>query len=1235
MANMEQYIFNVDADTGKAVAKLKEINSLMNTIEGVRNKGADDYFTTTQKDMDKNMRSMTKLTQLYREMDRDLASIQQKMRDVSGVSAPKNATSEQRKEIQRLKAAATDQAQAAMQQQEQLQEAYSKTLIQFREMASFQQNYSKNFKHKFNSKDLFNLPEDDFTRAKNIMQAMSSEADGVSSKLDTVKAKIQEVNKLERRTESLSRRAEASKYMSHQQAASFRKDYSRATQGYTEERDINLNEMTRIGQERTKLSSNIKKIELNENASQEDIDRKIAFQQTIESMDKEMEARMELNRVLDRTIANMKEYGNRVTKDNGVEVKPERGTTRGMMYERAPAIGLAIMGAVGGSMGALYSKGGSVNESMRDDTIAIGQQTETAGADWRYSIRDNAFEMGLSEKLGMSGQDMLAFQQNYMSNEGFNGMADLNSAAKNQAIFSRTTGVGTDDTQEFFNSVFSSGAVSGDQVKDIQNAFIGAIKASGMEGREKDQLKALQGLLDGVSRGRTLDNQDVMNVMGMQSVLAQSGVRSLSGEQGGQLLSQLNEGIRQGFADPMTRLAFGQGSQYQGLEGRNALREKMDKGISDPDNVNNIGRIAESYSNSEAGQNEVFASFVQERLGTDITAEQAKGMMDLYRNDSLTEENIGKVLQSDQTTGKGIGDEKLSQYQDSKEALANQSEATTEKQAANINDFGDAIRVANAAMGGLPAPVYAAIIAIGAFTAAVAASTASFAGSGMLRGLMGKRMGKGPNGVPTPTGTNLKGGGFFGGLKNKVGGWFGRGGGPSGGAGGAGAAVAGGAGAAAVGAGVEGAAGAAAGGAGAAGGAAAGAGKGVMGKLGSLGKGAGGLLGKALLPVGIIAGVGSVVTADKGEKAEAAGSAAGGILGGMGAGAAAGAALGSVVPGIGNVVGGIGGGIVGGIAGSKVGGWIGGLFGGDDEAEAAEKVKKPKEEKETSVEKQLEKENNNTKDRAENKRGDNIAQERENLKIYEDLLNRADALLSQARMQNGIFGSEASNSANGSVANGGPLVGGDNSEKVYNFLKEQGFSPEAAAGVMGNLQQESGMDPNAVNPTSGAFGIGQWLGGRKKNLEAYAQSKGTKSNDLQTQLEFLMKELEGGDPTTSSILKKNGGLSGLKNASTKNATNWFEQAFERSGGSAMGKRQDYANSFYNQYGTGAQAANSSKARTASSDVKVNSTITVNVKGDEKVSDKVKDNNDLKKVANNIQNKIYGSMGFYAQETRRV
>ncbi len=59
------------------------------------------------------------------------------------------------------------------------------------------------------------------------------------------------------------------------------------------------------------------------------------------------------------------------------------------------------------------------------------------------------------------------------------------------------------------------------------------------------------------------------------------------------------------------------------------------------------------------------------------------------------------------------------------------------------------------------------------------------------------------------------------------------------------------------------------------------------------------------------------------------------------------------------------------------------------------------------------------------------------------------------------------------------VSGANNKEKVWNFLIDRGLSPEQAAGVMGNLQQESGFDPLAQNPSSGAWGLAQWYGSRK------------------------------------------------------------------------------------------------------------------------------------------------------------
>ncbi|MGG3892003.1 phage tail tape measure protein [Metabacillus fastidiosus] len=153
---------------------------------------------------------------------------------------------------------------------------------------------------------------------------------------------------------------------------------------------------------------------------------------------------------------------------------------------------------------------------------------------------------------------------------------------------------------------------------------------------------------------------------------------------------------------------------------------------------------------------------------------------------------------------------------------------------------------------------------------------------------------------------------------------------------------------------------------------------------------------------------------------------------------------------------------------------------------------------------------------------------------------------------------------NGS-ATGSYASGNSTKDQIWNFFKNKGFSDSAIAGIMGNLQQESQFSTTIVNPKSGATGLGQWLGSRLTDLKKYAKEIGRAWSDLDVQLEFLWKELNGRDSTTKSILNKNGGLDKLKNASLEVAVSLFEKAFERSGGSAMSARNKYANQIYGTY----------------------------------------------------------------------
>lgn len=120
-------------------------------------------------------------------------------------------------------------------------------------------------------------------------------------------------------------------------------------------------------------------------------------------------------------------------------------------------------------------------------------------------------------------------------------------------------------------------------------------------------------------------------------------------------------------------------------------------------------------------------------------------------------------------------------------------------------------------------------------------------------------------------------------------------------------------------------------------------------------------------------------------------------------------------------------------------------------------------------------------------------------------------------------------------------------EKIWKYLTEQGCTDAGAAGLMGNLQHESGMAPNRVeilclkrlreqgktytdetytaavdsgmipetefiHPLPGkqyGYGLAQWTApSRKESLYLAAKSHGVSISDLKMQLEFLVSELK-------------------------------------------------------------------------------------------------------------------------------
>ncbi|RHG58953.1 phage tail tip lysozyme [Coprococcus comes] len=77
---------------------------------------------------------------------------------------------------------------------------------------------------------------------------------------------------------------------------------------------------------------------------------------------------------------------------------------------------------------------------------------------------------------------------------------------------------------------------------------------------------------------------------------------------------------------------------------------------------------------------------------------------------------------------------------------------------------------------------------------------------------------------------------------------------------------------------------------------------------------------------------------------------------------------------------------------------------------------------------------------------------------------------------------------------------------IAQYLIDKGVDRTHIAAIMGNMFQESGCRPTAINPSSGAYGICQWLGGRKTGLENLAKQKGKDMSDLSVQLDWFWDE---------------------------------------------------------------------------------------------------------------------------------
>ncbi len=95
-----------------------------------------------------------------------------------------------------------------------------------------------------------------------------------------------------------------------------------------------------------------------------------------------------------------------------------------------------------------------------------------------------------------------------------------------------------------------------------------------------------------------------------------------------------------------------------------------------------------------------------------------------------------------------------------------------------------------------------------------------------------------------------------------------------------------------------------------------------------------------------------------------------------------------------------------------------------------------------------------------------------------------------------------------------------NEELCYAYaVKVMGYNSAAAAGLLANIQAESGFRVNANGDSGRSYGICQWFSARKTRLLSWCEMKGYDPATLYAQLQFLHYELETYYPKVDRYMK--------------------------------------------------------------------------------------------------------------------
>lgn len=393
------------------------------------------------------------------------------------------------------------------------------------------------------------------------------------------------------------------------------------------------------------------------------------------------------------------------------------------------ALGNQGIGSLAGLLGGAFvfsqmNQGMNLIRSEEEYSSAMGQRIPGVGGDFK-GLRESAGETGLRDGTAYTAQETLQTADTYTSLAGATSAEEAMEGTNQIQVGSRTMGVDPNLMATTVGSLQQSGALDVKTIKAFQEGMVGAIKQTGMDGRDAEFTQAVSGLAASVGRGQTtLDNGELNQLLGLQTILGESGHEGLKGQAGADVLASMDAAVKGG--DNRLDLMLGWGTDFQGLEGRAELERFKAGGISNPELMS---KLMNNMNTAFGGDKDQMALFMTETMG--VTMEQADALLEDKTFNQLKDGSIGEEkLKSISELGKTEFEVKSGDWEDSDAQRRAENTAENQETQRTLGTIPDAVsQAAQEIWNSLPPEIRSGLMLGGA----VAAPKILKGGMGMLK----------------------------------------------------------------------------------------------------------------------------------------------------------------------------------------------------------------------------------------------------------------------------------------------------------------------------------------------------------------------------------------------------------------------------------------------------------------------------------------------------------------------